>query len=110
MGTARHVPTNAIGKRKDTVEVVWHHNVVIQFDGGSHDGSVLPFSNHKLAKSIWMHDAVSDTAEDAFVLVSTDRDEICAGLGVVVVLQADGTAVMLHISLNIVLAALLTYS
>lgn len=76
------------------MEVVWHYDVVIQFDGGSHNGSALPFSDHNLAKFIWMHDAAGDVAEGAFVFMCAYRDEVCAVLGVIVVLQANGTAVV----------------
>ncbi len=93
-GGARSAHWGIIINHNDPMHVIGHDAEFIQCHIRSELGSLVPFLQGNLAQGIQPHHPVNDPAEQPFPLVGIHGDEVRAGLGVIVSLQADGAAVM----------------
>jgi len=85
-GTARRAPT--IGDDNDSVHMIRHDRERVQFNGLSQLCRPQPFLTDSHAVFIQSNLSISNLAEKAFPFPRAHRDEIRAGLGVVVPFEA----------------------
>ncbi len=78
----------------DSMHVIRHNYIVINFDFIADFGGFEPFQFHNFSNFIHHHFSIYHRSKQAFLLGCAYRDEICPGLGVIVILQADGAAVV----------------
>ena len=78
------------------MHMVGHESEFVGFEIWEAIGQCVPGLFNEFAGVGGDHIAGVDCAEDGFALVSADRDEIHAGVGIVVVGEADGFAIWVH--------------
>lgn len=74
--------------------MIGHDNECTQTDIGETLSQPLPFMAGNLTSAVQPHITILDLAEQAGAAVGDNGDEISAGLGIIVSLQADGTAMV----------------
>jgi hypothetical protein len=75
--------------------MIRHDNERVKSDVGIMIRQVIPARLDSRAEGLKTDLAANDVAQDTLVVVDADGHEISTGLGVVVALQADGSATML---------------
>jgi hypothetical protein len=73
----------------DPMEVVWHYHRDFEFDIREIVLHIIPAVPNNAAQWTQFHHAFDDTPKDAFSLDCAQSHEICASLGVVVILESD---------------------
>src|SRR3990172_2975105 len=87
-------PYGWVGDDDYAVDMIRHDDECIGVHGGEMARDVLPPSKDAFTIFIQANLATHDFPEQARPIVRTDANEICSGLGVIVPLQSDGSAVM----------------
>jgi hypothetical protein len=77
------------------VRVVRHYDERIQRDARAYDGRTFPFVGHDVAPRIQHHRAIDHMAEKAPSFMRADGHEVRTVLRVIVIAQADGSAVVI---------------
>jgi hypothetical protein len=92
------IPTIGIGIHdpNNPMHVIGHHHkfIGIQHHTRAHNGGMEPFVTHNLPVFIQPHFALHDFAEQTGAVMGANGDEIRAGLGVIIFLQADGSTMV----------------
>jgi hypothetical protein len=78
----------------DPMEVVWHYHRDFEFDIREIVLHIIPAVLNDNAQWTELHRAFDDTAKDAFSLDCAQSHEICASLGVLVILDSNGSPSM----------------
>jgi len=94
VGRSETCPYSA-GNHNDSVDVIGHDNERVKSDVGVMIRQVIPARLDSRAEGLKTDLAANDVAQDTLVVLDADGHEISTGLGVVVALQADGSATML---------------
>ena len=76
------------------MHVIGHHNEHVQFDARESRGQPAPFIQNHPTGVRETHLAIHDLAEPRHPILGANRDEVRAGLRVVVALQADRPAMI----------------
>ena len=79
-------------KYKNGVQMVWHNDERIQLDKRETIWERYPFPKDDLSYRAESHIAICNFTEQQLPFVRDYRDEICAGLGVLVAFQTNGMA------------------
>src|SRR5713101_3415043 len=76
----------------DRMEVIRHNNESAQFNVRPHLRRAYPLLLHNLPALIQLHLAFNNVTEHAALVVGANRNEICAGLPVIVTSKPNRTA------------------
>lgn len=79
---------------QNPMNVIGHDDECIQCNMRKMGGNVQPASFSNAADRIQLHFAIHDVTKQRHTFIGDDGDEIRTGLGVIVPLQADGSAMM----------------
>ncbi|NMA45830.1 MAG: hypothetical protein GX945_04640, partial [Lentisphaerae bacterium] len=84
-----------VGDDNNAVKVIGHDYEFIQINIWEMDWNIIPTLAGNISRIVQSHFAADDFPKQACPVVGADGHKIGPGLGIIVTLQADGTAISL---------------